>query len=272
MPAPGSGILSFGLVAIPVKIHTAIGDQSVSFNLLHNKCGSRLRNRIFCPICNQPVERDDLIRGFEYSKGEYAKLTDDELEALEAEANRSIDLKEFVPVAKVDPIYFESAYYLGPDEGGEKPYRLLADALAKTQRVAVAELVSRGKEQIVIIRPYQGGLVLHGMYYQHEIRDVNQVPRAESERVTPDELKLAQGLLDRMSDGAFEPEKYQDEYRIRVLAMIDEKVKGHKITAAPPPVAKPGPLIDLMEALRQSMKKVPEKKAAASPRKTRKKA
>jgi DNA end-binding protein Ku len=150
--------------------------------------------------------------------------------------------------------------------------RLLAEALAKTQRAAVAELVSRGKEQIVIIRPYQGGLVLHGMYYQNEIRDVNQVPRAESERVTPDELKLARGLLDRMSNGGFEPEKYQDEYRLRVLAMIEDKVKGREITAAPQPAAKPGPLIDLMEALRQSMKKVPEKKAAVAPRKARKKA
>jgi DNA end-binding protein Ku len=112
------------------------------------------------------------------------------------------------------------------DEGGEKPYRLLAEALAKTQRAAVAELVSRGKEQIVIIRPHRGGLVLHGMFYPNEIRDITQVPRAESERVTPDEIKLAQGLIDRMSDGAFEPDKYQDDYRLRVLAMIDEKVKG----------------------------------------------
>ena len=119
MPAPGSGILSFGLVAIPVKIHTAIHDQSVSFNLLHSECGSRLRNRIFCPTCNQLVERQDLVRGFEYSKGEYARLTDDELETIEAEANKSIDLKEFVPILKIDPIYFESSYYLGPDEGGD---------------------------------------------------------------------------------------------------------------------------------------------------------
>jgi DNA end-binding protein Ku len=272
MPAPGSGILSFGLVAIPVKIYTAIEDQSVSFNLLHKKCGSRLRNRIFCPSCNQAVERHDLVRGFEYNKGEYTKFTDAELETIEAEANRSIDLKEFVPLLKVDPIYYESSYYLGPDGGSEKPYRLLAEVLAKTQRAAVAELVSRGKEQIVIIRPYQGGLVLHGMYYQNEIRDVNQVPRAESERVTQDELKLAQGLLDRMSDGGFEPKNYRDEYRLKVLAMIDEKVKGHEITAPPQPTVKPGPVTDLMEALRQSMKKVPEKKAAVPPRKARKKA
>jgi len=128
---------------------------------------------------------------------------DDELETIEAEANKSIDLKEFVPILKIDPIYFESSYYLGPDEGGEKPYRLLTETLAKTQRAGVAELVSRGKEQIVIIRPYRGGLVLHGMYYPNEIRDFIQVPRAESDRVTADEIKLAQGLIDRMSEWCF---------------------------------------------------------------------
>jgi DNA end-binding protein Ku len=166
MPSPGSGILSFGLVAIPVKIHTAIQDESVSFNWLHNKCGSRLRNRIFCPVCNQTVERQDLIRGFEYAKGQYAKLTDNDLETLEAEANRSIDLKEFVPILKVDPVYFESSYYLGLDEGGEKTYRLLADALAKTRCVAVAELVSRGQEQIVMIRPLSRRLRRPGKSFQ----------------------------------------------------------------------------------------------------------
>ncbi len=145
-----SGILSFGLVAIPVKLYPAIKDQSVRFHLLHNKCGSRVRNQFWCPVCNEAVERDGLVRGFEYTKGKYIQLTEEELDALEAEANRSIDLKEFVPVGKIDPIYFESVYYLGPDEGGEKPYRLLAIALAKSQRAAVAELVSRGKEQIVM--------------------------------------------------------------------------------------------------------------------------
>src|SRR5437870_1423821 len=141
-----SGILSFGLVAIPVKLYPAIKDQSVRFHLLHNKCGSRVRNQFWCPVCNEAVERDGLV----YTKGKYIQLTEEELEALEAEANRSIDLKEFVPAAKIDPVYFESVYYLGPDEGGEKPYRLLAIALAKSQRAAVAEWVSRGKEQIVM--------------------------------------------------------------------------------------------------------------------------
>jgi DNA end-binding protein Ku len=156
---------------------------------------------------------------------------------------------------------------------GEKPYRLLADALAKTQRAAVAELVSRGKEQIVIIRPYRGGLVLHGMYYKNEVRDFGEVPKGDSQRVTQEELNLGEGLLERMSSEKFEPEQYQDEYRLRVLAMIDEKVNGHEITARPQPARQSGPVIDLMEALKQSMRKVPEKKAAAgAARKTRKKA
>src|SRR5438093_4585477 len=185
-----SGVLSFGLVAIPVKLYRAIKDQSVRLHLLHNKCGSRVRNQFWCPVCNEAVERDGLVRGFEYTKGKYIQLTEEELDALEAEANRSIDLKEFVAVSKVDPVYFESVYYLGPDEGGEKPYRLLAIALGKTQRAAVAELVSRGKEQIVIIRPYRGGLVLHGMYYQNEVRDFAQIPKGDSQRVTQGELNL----------------------------------------------------------------------------------
>jgi DNA end-binding protein Ku len=134
-----TGILSFGLVAIPVKLYPAIKDQTVRFHLLHAKCSSRVQNRFWCPVCNEVVERDVLVRGFEHSKGKYIQLTEEELDALEAEANRSIDLKEFVPVAKVDPVYFESSYYLGSNEGGEKPYRLLAEALAKTQRAAVAE-------------------------------------------------------------------------------------------------------------------------------------
>jgi DNA end-binding protein Ku len=193
------------------------------------------------------------------------------LEALETEGNSNIDLKEFVPISKIDAVYFESAYYLGPDEGGEKPYRLLADALAKTQKVAVAELVSRGKEQLVVIRPYRNGLVLHGLYYQNEIRDFSQISRAESKRVTQDEMKLANGLIERMSSDEFEPNNYEDEYRLRVLAVIDNNVKGGAITAPPKTIVKLGAVIDLMEALKQSMKKIPEKKAGAK-RQMRKKA
>jgi DNA end-binding protein Ku len=165
MPPAGTGTLSFGLVAIPVRIHTATKSENVSFHLLHNKCGSRVRNQHYCPVCNVVVDFGDLVRGFQHAKGQYVPVTQEELESLEAEANRSIDLKEFIPLASVDLVYFEDTHYLAADKGGEKPYRLLADAIAKSGRVAIAELVSRAKEQLVLVRPYKKGLVLHTMYY-----------------------------------------------------------------------------------------------------------
>jgi DNA end-binding protein Ku len=241
-----SGILSFGLVAIPVKLSPAIKDKSIHFHLLHGKCGTRIRNQLFCPHDNEVVEREDLVRGFEYAKGKYIQFTEEELEALEAEANRNIDLKQFVPVSTVDPLYFESSYYVGADEGSEKPYRLLSDALAKTQRVAVAELVSRGKEQVVIIRPYQRGLMLHSLYYKHEARNVKQIPRAEEQRVKEEELDLGVGLIDQMSNEKFEPEKYQDEYRLRVLALSRRRLRPAKKSRRYPDRSRPSLMHQLL--------------------------
>jgi DNA end-binding protein Ku len=171
-------------VAIPVRIHTATKSDKVSFHLLHKECGSRVRNQYFCPVCNVVVDREDLVRGFQHAKDQYVPVTEEELESLEAEANRSIDLKEFIPLASVDPVYFENTHYLGADKGGEKPYRLLADAMAKSGRVAIAELVSRGKEQLVLIRPYKNCLVLHTMYHADEVRDFQQVPKGEKVNVS----------------------------------------------------------------------------------------
>ena len=153
MPPRGTGVLSFGLVAIPVRIHSATKSENVSFHLLHKNCGSRIRNQHYCRICSVVVERGDLVRGFQHAKDQYVPVTEEELENLEAEANRSINLKEFIPLASVDPVYFENTHYLGADKGGEKPYRLLADAMDKSGRVAIAELVSRGQEQLIINPP-----------------------------------------------------------------------------------------------------------------------
>ena len=144
--ALGSGTISFGLVSIPIKLYTAAGSANVSFNLLHAKCGSRIRQQTFCPTCNETVERSALVRGYEFAKDQYVRVTDDELKALEGEASKVIDIAEFVPLAKVDPIYFEKTYYLGADKGGEKPYRLLADAMEKSGQVALATFVMRGKD------------------------------------------------------------------------------------------------------------------------------
>jgi DNA end-binding protein Ku len=207
MPRPTArGVLSFGLVAIPVEIHTAIQDTRVSFNRLHAKCGSRVRNRHFCPVCNKVVERADLVRGYEFEKGQYVQVTDAELDALEAEANNNIELKEFIPIAKVDPIYFEDSHYLAPDEGGDKAYRLLADAMEKSGRVALAEMVSRGKEKLVLIRPWKGGLVLQTMLYANEIRDRSEIPNGEGVKLTAEEFELANGLVEKLSSEKFEPE------------------------------------------------------------------
>ena len=264
MPAPGTGILSFGLVAIPVRIHTATHSENVSFHLLHEKCGSRVRNQHYCPVCNIVVERADLVRGFQHAKDQYVPVSEEELESLEAEANNSIDLKEFIPLASVDPVYFENTHYLGPDKGGEKPYRLLAEAMAKSGRVAIAELVSRGKEQLVLIRPYRKGLVLHTMYYGNEVRDFKQVPQGQNVKISETELELGIGLIERLTSETFNPENYKEEYRIRVLGMLDEKSKGKEIVIDKAPAPKHGQVIDIMEALKRSMERVPAKKKPAT--------
>jgi DNA end-binding protein Ku len=162
----------------------------------------------------------------------------------------------------VDPVYFENSHYLGADKGGEKPYRLLADAMAKSGRVAIAELVSRGKEQLVVVRPYRGGLVLHTMYYADEVRDFQQVPKGDKVKVSEKE-ELGFGLIDRLTSEEFKPENYKDEYRIRVLAMLDEKSKGKEIVVDTAPAPKRGQVIDIMEALKRSMERVPAKKKPA---------
>ena len=259
MPPPGTGVLSFGLVAIPVRIHTATKSENISFHLLHKKCGSRIRNQHSCPVCSVVVERDDLVRGFQHAKDQYVPITEEELENLEVEASNSIDLKEFIPLASVDPVYFENTHYLGADKGGEKAYRLLADAMARSGRVAIAELVSRGKEQLLLIRPYRKGLVLHTMYHADEVRDFKQVPKGEKVKVSEKELELGVGLVERLRSQDFKPENYKDEYRIRVLGMLDEKSKGKEIVIDKAPAPKHGQVIDITEALKRSMEECPPK-------------
>jgi DNA end-binding protein Ku len=258
--------LSFGLVSIPVTLFPATKDLHIAFHLLHAKCGSRVQNRYFCPVCNVVADREDLVRGYEYSKGEYVRFTEAELESLETESSNNIELREFIPLSKIDPVYFESPYYLGAAEGGEKPYRLLADAMAKTKRVAIAQLVSRGKEQLMLIRTYDGGLIMHGMYYANEVRNFGEIPKAENAKLSEGEINLGANLIESMSD-EFKPEKYRDEYRERLQAMLDEKSKGREITVAAP-AAPQGQVIDLMQALKESMEQVrPKKKAAQAQRK-----
>jgi DNA end-binding protein Ku len=263
----GSGTISFGLVSIPVKLYTAASSGSMSFHLLHGKCGSRIKQQQLCPTCNEVVDRSQLARGYEFAKDQYVRFTEEELKSLEEEASKIIDIAEFVPLPKVDPIYFDKTYYLGPDKGGEKAYRLLADAMAKTERVALAKFVMRGKQSLVLVRPAQGGLMLHTMYFADEIRNFGEIEKGQSVKLKEGELELALRLIDELCNEEFKPEQYQDEHRLRVLDLVHLKVEGREITALGPQVQR-AQVIDLMEALKQSLaKRVPqEKKPAAKAR------
>jgi DNA end-binding protein Ku len=270
----GSGTLSFGLVSIPVKMYTAASSANVSFNLLHEKCGGRIKQQMVCPACNVTVERSNLVRGYEFAKDQYVRFTDEELKSVEGEASEIIDIAEFVPLEQVDPIYFEKSYYLGPDKGGAKAYRLLCDAMEKTKRVALAKFVMRGKESIVLIRPSQDGLMLHTMYFSDEVRDFGEIDKGGDASIRAGELDLALKLINELSHDSFKPEQYEDEYRGRVLGMAQEKVEGKEITASGPRVERTQ-VIDLMDALKQSLErrvgqegKAATKKPAAKAKRT----
>ena len=267
----GSGTLSFGLVSIPVKMFTAASAGGVSFNQLHEKCGGRIKQQLICPTCdNQVVERTSLVKGYEFAKEQYVRFTEDELKRLEAEASPSIDMVEFVPLEQIDPIYFEKTYYLGPDKGGSKAYRLLADAMVKTGRVALAKYVMRGKESLVLIRPAQNGLMMHTMFFQDEVRDFGEIDKGSDATVRPGELDLALKLIDELANPEFHPENYHDDYRGRVLSVVEQKVEGKEITSVQPQVERTQ-VIDLMEALKQSLEsRVAKDEGAAATKKAAK--
>ena len=250
----GSGAISFGLVSIPVKLYVATSSQAPSFHLLHAKCGNRIRQQRVCPVDDEVVEREQLVKGYEFAKDQYVRVTDDELKALEGEASEAIEISEFVPLSKVDPIYFERSYYLGPDKGGEKAYRLLTDTMTQVGKVALAKFVMRGKENLVIVRAAQKGLMMHTMYFANEVRSFDEIPKGESAKITGAETSLAIRLIDELSNDEFEPEKYHDEYSERVLKLVNEKAEGKEITLAQP-IAQRGQVIDLMAALKESLEK-----------------
>jgi DNA end-binding protein Ku len=251
------------LVSIPVKLYTAASSQSPSFNLLHAKCGNRIRQQRLCPVCNEVVERDELVRGYEFAKDQYVRITDEELKALEGEASKAIEISEFVPLSTVDPVYFEKSYYLGPDKGGEKPYRLLAEAMAQAGKVALAKFVMRGRENLVLLRSSQNGLMLHAMYFADEVKDFGEIEKGESAKISGAETNLAMRLIDELSNDQFKPEQYEDDYRQRVMDVVNSKAEGKEITVAEP-VQQRAQVIDLMAALKESLgKREPKEKKPA---------
>jgi DNA end-binding protein Ku len=273
----GSLSVSFGLVSIPVKLYSATeASRAISFNFLHKNCGSRLKQQYLCIKEEVVVPRDEIVKGYEFAKDQYVMFTPEELKALEEAGTHTAEITEFVPIDKVDPVYFDKAYYLAPDKGGAKPYALLAKALRESARCALGRWAARGKQYIVMIRPIAtedgDGLVMQQLLYAGEVRAIKEleIPRTE---VKPAELKLAQQLIEQQASDTFDPAAYKDEVRERVEKAVQKKVEGEEITMAEAPETGGAQVIDLMEALRASLGKkaaAPSKEREAARPETRK--
>jgi len=254
--------VSFGLVSIPVRLFSATeASKTISFNMLHKTCGSRLKQQYICVKEEVIVPREDTVKGYEFAKDQYVVFTPEELKAMEEAGTHMADIVEFVPLESVDPVYFDKAYYLAPDKGGAKPYALLASALRESKRCAIGRWAARGKQYIVMIRAVDDGLVMQQLMYSGEVRSMKEIDIERTE-VRPTELKLAKQLIDAQSSDKFDPTQYKDDVSARIEAAISKKVEGQEITMsdAPETTAK---VIDLMEALRASLDRKPPKKGAA---------
>jgi DNA end-binding protein Ku len=272
--------ISFGLVAIPVKLYSAtVSSERISFNLLRKKDGSRVKQQYIAVNDGEIVERSDMIKGYEFAKDQYVQFDAEELKALEDTTTHSIDIGQFVPLESVDPVYFDGTYYLAPDKGGAKPYSLLATALRKAKQCAVGRWISRGKEHIVVIRPVEDGLAMHQLHFQAEVRQIKDLG-IEAASLSEPELKLAQQLIDQLAVKRFDPNEFHDEFKGRIEAAIQKKVQGKEISLSEAPVASTnGNVIDLMAALRMSIdgkgakaaskeRKAPKRAAEGTSRKT----
>ncbi len=250
-----NGSISFGLVSIPVRLFAATRSKAVAFRLIHGKDKSRIQQKIYCPVDDAIIDRTELVRGYEVEKDVIVTFTDEELKNLEAHDDHMIDISEFVPLAQVDAIYFENSYHLGCPPESARAYRLLAQALDATGRVAVARYTMRNKEYLVLIRPYEKGLMMHTMYYGDEVVAASEIDRGQTTEVNAQELSLAKRLIADLTQDKFEPAKYKDGYRDRVLTAAKQKVEGGLEAVAPPPEAHRAKVIDLYGALKASLEK-----------------
>lgn len=250
--AIGTSTIAFGLVSLPVKIYsTAESSRKVSFNMIWKDRGVRVRQQYIDPSDGAVVPREDIVKGYEFAKGQYVTFTKEELEVVEAPKSDEIEIVSFVPAETVDRLYFNKAYYLGPDKGGGRAYRLLSAALRETNRVAIAKQATRGKQYVVMIRPHEDGLLMEQLYYADELRAFDAVPHDEGE-VNEAELALALQLIEQASTDELDLTQFNDEVREKTLELIQAKVEGQEITAAPAEESKTQ-IIDLMAALKASI-------------------
>ena len=244
-----SGTISFGLVSIPVRLYTATESHDVHFHLLHKRDGVRLQNVRWCPKDEKAVPWDEVVRGFEYTKGNYVPITDEDLDHLPVKTVHTVDISDFVKLEEVDPIYYDKAYYLAPEETGAKAFVLLRQALEQTGRAAVAKVAIREKESLCLVRPYQDVLAMDTLFYANEIRSTKDVA-ADGVDVSPREIQMAVSLIENLSD-SFDPKRYHDEYQAALKKLIEAKVEGAPLPAAP--AERGEKIVDLMEALRASV-------------------
>ncbi len=244
------GHLAFGLVTIPMKLYTATDPKDIRFRLLHKTCLTPIQNKRYCSQHEQIVDWNDVARGFEYAKGKFVTLEEEDLERVPLETAGTVSITAFVNLGEIDPIFYEKAYYLSPDEGGQKAFRLLHDAMGEMQRVAIGKVVIKEKEHLVAVRPHDGALVMNTLFYADEIRPVGEIPELPVQtKIHPNEKKMAMELIQGLA-AEFAPQEFQDEYRDALKKVIEAKIEGEEVAAPAKPERK---VVDLMDALRRSL-------------------
>lgn len=256
------GHLTFGLVSFPVRLYSAARGETISFNLLHAADNSRIKQVTFCQAEDKPIPRTELVKGYEYEKDHYVVVEDEDIKKVAPKTAKVMEIQEFVKATQVDPIFLESSYYMAPDEGGEKAYALLFEALRQSEFYGVAKVAMHNREHVVILRPTKRGILLHTMYYVDEIRQVDEF-RTDTSIVKDRELEMAKMLIQSLAED-FQPEKYHDAYRANLQKMIESKIEGRKVVETPAPTV--APVIDIMEALKRSLaeKRKPVQAASAA--------
>lgn len=256
------GYLSFGLLSIPIRLFTAARGERISLNQLHEVCHTRIKMPLFCPTCDRKVERSEVVKGYEYEKDQYVLFSDDDLDKIEPDSARAMEILEFVKVDEIDPLYYDASYYLTPEDEGKKAYSLLLKAMEESGYAAIAKVTMHQREHIVVIRAREQGMTLHTMFYQSEIREVAEFTHQDKVEPKEQEKKLAMQLIDSLA-APFEPEKYRDEYMESMQSLIAAKQKGQEVAATTHPVR--APVIDLMDALRKSINAKPAASAGKKP-------
>jgi DNA end-binding protein Ku len=251
-----SGYLTFGLISMPVRLFSGARGNHISFHMLHRDDNTRIKQQLWCPHDERVVERNEIVKGYEYRKGEYVIIEPEEIKKIEPKTAKAMEILEFVKAEEVDPIYFESSYFVTPEEAGRRPYALLCKALEESEYVAIAKLTMHNREYTVFLRPYKGGMMLHTMYYKEEVRDLDGFGRPDVE-LKEAEVKVAHQLIEALA-GEFEPEKFHDSFEENLKTLIKARLEGEEVT----PVEKPkkmAPVVDLMAALKESLANVPKK-------------